>query len=141
MTEKYVGAFGVIPNAILYDKRLKNGEKILYTFITSLSNKNGFCYASNAYLSEVVGVTKNTIVIYLKHLEDLGYIHRNFNADEKDNANIERKIYLNYDGLFDKDEEDPTRKSGRGLHENQVGGYTKIAEGATRKSGSIIIQV
>ena len=140
MTEKYVRAFGVIPNAILYDKRLKNGEKILYTFISSLSNKNGFCYASNAYLSEVVGVTKNTIVIYLNHLEDLGYIHRNFNADEKDNANIERKIYLNYDGLFDKDEEDPTRKSGRGLHENQVGGYTKIVEGATRKSGSIIIQ-
>ena len=140
MTEKYVGAFGVIPNAILYDKRLKNGEKILYTFISSLNNKNGFCYASNAYLSEVVGVTKNTIVIYLKHLEDLGYIHRNFNADEKDNANIERKIYWNYDGLFDKDEEDPTRKSGRGLHENQVGGYTKIVEGATRKSGSIIKQ-
>ena len=124
--EKYVGAFGVIPNAILYDKRLKNGEKILYTFISSLSNKSGYCFASNAYLSEVVGVTKNTIVIYLKHLEDLGYIHRNFNADEKDNANIERKIYLNYDGLFDKDEEDPTRKSGRGLHENRGGGYTKI---------------
>ncbi len=140
MTEKYVGAFGVIPNAILYDKRLKNGEKILYTFISSLCNKNGFCFASNAYLSDIVGVTKNTIVIYLKHLEDLGYIYRNFKASKSDNANIERKIYLNYDELFDKDEEDPTRKSGRGLHENQVGGYTKIVEGATRKSGSIIIQ-
>lgn len=140
MAEKYVGAFGVIPNAILYDKRLKNGEKILYTFISSLSNKSGYCFASNAYLSEAVGVTKNTIVIYLKHLEDLGYIYRNFKASKNDNANVERKIYLNYDGLFNKDEEDPTRKSGRGVPENQVGGYTKIVEGATRKSGSIIIQ-
>lgn len=137
MTEKYVGAFGVIPNAILYDKRLKNGEKILYTFISSLSNKSGYCFASNAYLSEAVGVTKNTIVIYLKHLEDLGYIYRNFKASKNDNANVERKIYLNYDGLFNKDEEDPTRKSGRGVPENQVGGYPKIVEGATRKSGSI----
>lgn len=138
--EKYVNAFGVIPNAILYDKRLKNGEKILYTMISSLSNKNGYCYASNAYLSEAVGVTKNTIVIYLKHLEDLKYIYRNFKAGKDDNANIERKIYLNYDGLFEKDEEDPTRKSCRGLPENQVGGYPKIVQGVTRKSGSIIIQ-
>ena len=124
--EKYVGAFGVIPNAILYDKRLKNGEKILYTFISSLSNKSGYCFASNAYLSEAVGVTKNTIVIYLKRLEDLGYIYRNFKASKNDNANIERKIYLNYDGLFEKDEEDPTRKSGRGVPENRGGGYPKI---------------
>lgn len=132
--EKYVGAFGVIPNAILYDKRLKNGEKILYTFISSLSNKSGYCFASNAYLSEAVGVTKNTIVIYLKHLEDLGYIYRNFKASKNDNANIERKIYLHYDGLFEKDEEDPTRKSGRGgtrksgrrVPENRGGGYPKI---------------
>lgn len=137
MTEKYVGAFGVIPNAILYDKRLKNGEKILYTFISSLSNKSGYCFASNAYLSEAVGVTKNTIVIYLKHLEDLGYIYRNFKVSKNDNANIERKIYLNYDGLFNKDEEDPPRFSCRGVPENQVGGYPKIVEGATRKSGSI----
>lgn len=140
MTEKYVGAFGVIPNAILYDKRLKNGEKILYTFISSLSNKNGFCYASNAYLSEIVGVTKNTIGVYLKHLEDLGYIYRNFKTSKNDNANVERKIYLNYNGLFDKDEEDPTQKSGRGVPENRGGGYPKIVEGGPRKSGSIIIQ-
>ena len=137
--EKYVGAFGVIPNAILYDKRLKNGEKILYTFISSLSNKSGYCYASNAYLSEVVGVTKNTIKIYLKKLEELNYINRAYNNGAEDD-NVERKIYLNYDGLFEKDEEDPARKSGWGWHENRAGGSTKIGLGVARKSGHIIIQ-
>ena len=137
--EKYVSAFGVIPNAILYDKRLKNGEKILYTMISSLSNKNGYCFASNAYLSEAVGVTKNTIKIYLKKLEDLNYINRSYKNGEEDD-NVERKIYLNYDGLFEKDEEDPARKSGWGRHENRAGVGTKIGLGVARKSGHIIIQ-
>ena len=119
MTEKYVGAFGVVPNIILYDKRLKNGEKILYTIISSLSNKNGYCFASNAYLSEAVGVTENTISIYLKRLEDLSYIRRDFKASEKDTANVERKIYLTYEQLFEKQAEDPPRKSGRGVPENR----------------------
>ena len=135
--EKYVGAFGVIPNAILYDKRLKNGEKILYTFISSLSNKNGYCFASNTYLSEVVGVTKNTIKIYLKKLEDLNYINRSFKNGE-DNDEVERKIYLVYDGLFNAHE--VARKSGWGRHENRAGGSTKIGLGVARKSGHIIIQ-
>ena len=135
--EKYVGAFGVIPNAILYDKRLKNGEKILYTFISSLSNKSGYCFASNAYLSEVVGVTKNTIKIYLKKLEDLNYINRSFKNGE-DNDEVERKIYLVYDELFNADE--VARKSGGGRHENRAGGSTKIGRGVARKSGHIIIQ-
>lgn len=136
--EKYVNAFGVIPNAILYDERLKNGEKILYTMISSLSNKNGYCFASNAYLSEAVGVTKNTIKIYLKKLEELNYINRAYmNGEEEDN--IERKIYLVYDGLF-RDEEEAARKSGWGRHENRAGGSTKIGLGIARKSGHIIIQ-
>lgn len=137
--EKYVGAFGVIPNAILYDKRLKNGEKILYTFISSLSNKSGYCFASNAYLSEAVGVTKNTIKIYLKKLEELNYINRAYKNGAEDD-NVERKIYLHYDGLFEKDEEDPARKSGWGWHENRAGSSTKIGLGVARKSGHIIKQ-
>ena len=34
--EKYVGAFGIIPNAILYSEDLSHGEKILYTMISWL---------------------------------------------------------------------------------------------------------
>lgn len=138
MTGKQVGAFGVIPNAILYDKRLKNGEKILYTFISSLSNKGGYCFASNAYLSGIVGVTKNTIKIYLKKLEELNYINRAYKNGEEDD-NVERKIYLVYDELF-KDEEEVARKTCGGRHENRAGGSTKIGPRVARKSGHIIIQ-
>lgn len=138
MTEKYIGAFGVVPNAILYDKRLKNGEKILYTFISSFSNKSGYCFASNAYLSEIVGVTKNTIKIYLKKLEELNYISRAYKNGEEDD-NVERKIYLVYDELF-KDEEELARKTCQGWHEKQAGGGTKNVPGVARKSGHIIIQ-
>lgn len=142
MAEKYVGAFGVVPNAVLYDERLKNGEKILYTFISSLSNKSGYCFASNTYLSEIVGVTKNTIKIYLKKLEDLNYINRSYKSCE-DNDEVERKIYLVYDELFNADEE--ARKSCQGWHENRAGGSTKIVPGGGTKIGpynntSIMIQ-
>lgn len=132
--EKHVGAFGVVPNAVLYDERLKNGEKILYTFISSLSNKSGYCFASNTYLSEIVGVTKNTIKIYLKKLEDLNYINRSYKSCE-DNDEVERKIYLVYDELFNVDE--VARKSGQGWHENRAGGSTK---NVPYNNTSIIIQ-
>lgn len=132
--EKHVGAFGVVPNAVLYDERLKNGEKILYTFISSLSNKSGYCFASNTYLSKIVGVTKNTIKIYLKKLEDLNYINRSYKSCE-DNDEVERKIYLVYDELFNADE--VARKTCQGWHENRAGGSTKIGP---YNNTSIIIQ-
>ena len=143
MTEKYVGAFGVIPNAILYNEDLSHGEKILYTMISSLCNKNGYCFASNAYLSKILKTSKSTIGLYLKHLEELNYISRDFEEKEGRVNDVERKIYLNYDSLFDKGGTDQSEEGyqpvGRGVPTDKEGG-TDTSVGGYRPVGSIIIQ-
>ena len=141
--EKYVGAFGVIPNAILYSEDLSHGEKILYTMISSLCNKNGYCFASNAYLAKILKTSKSTVGLYLRHLEELKYISRDF--EEKDGRvnDVERKIYLNYDSLFDKGGTDQSEEGylpvGRGVPTDKEGG-TDTSVGGYRPVGSIIIQ-
>lgn len=44
-----IGYYSVIPSTILYNKRLKPNERLLYDCITFLSNIEGFCYESNKY--------------------------------------------------------------------------------------------
>ena len=44
------GYFSIIPANVLYSKTLKPNEKLLYAIITSLSNKEGYCYASKYIL-------------------------------------------------------------------------------------------
>lgn len=141
--EKYVGAFGVIPNAILYSEDLSHGEKILYTMISSLCNKNGYCFASNAYLAKILKTSKSTVGLYLRHLEELNYINRDFKEKQGRVNDIERKIYLNYDSLFDKADTDTSvgvcLPVGRGVPTNKEGG-TDTSVGGYRPVGSIIIQ-
>ena len=56
-----IGYYSVIPSTILYNKRLKPNERLLYACITSLSNKEGFCYASNKYLGGLMEANEDTI--------------------------------------------------------------------------------
>lgn len=68
------GNYAILPANIRYDKNLTDSEKLLFCELTALSNKNGYCYAGNKYLSEVFGVTKETISRRLSRLEKKGYI-------------------------------------------------------------------
>ena len=53
--------FAVIPANVRYDSRLSANEKLLYGEITALANKDGYCWASNAYFAELYGVTVSTV--------------------------------------------------------------------------------
>ena len=50
-----VGYYSIIPSKILYNKELKANEKLLYAMITSLSCKEGYCFATNNYFEFQVG--------------------------------------------------------------------------------------
>lgn len=109
MTPNY---YAVIPADVRYAK-IPDGAKLLYGEITALSNKEGYCWASNKHFAELYGVGKNTISAWVTHLTKLGVIKvQVFDRNS-------RHIYINNKG---------------GDTEKSVGGYRKIVRGDTEKS-------
>lgn len=66
--------FAIIPANVRYDKNLKDKAKLLYGEITSLCNKDGYCWAKNEYFADLYDVTKTTVSTLIKNLIDCGYI-------------------------------------------------------------------
>lgn len=84
-----------IPTHILDDKTLDEGAKFLLLRINALTRKCGYCWASDKYLSELLGVSTREIKSRLKALEDRGYIIRETNR-KPDGLTWDRKIFSNY---------------------------------------------
>lgn len=87
--------FGILPANVRYDKNLKPMEKILYTEISSLTNKDGYCYATNSYFSKLYEVHKNTVGTWINNLEKQGYIKTVLIYKKGTKEIIERRIYIN----------------------------------------------
>ena len=66
--------YAVIPADVRYDKNLKDKAKLLYGEITALSDKCGYCFASNKYFAELYEVSITTISLLIKNLVENGYI-------------------------------------------------------------------
>lgn len=89
-----VGYYSIIPSKILYNKELKANEKLLYAMITSLSCKEGFCFATNNYFAEELDVHPKTVSSWISDLRDKNFIK--VELVRKDNKQIiQRKIYIN----------------------------------------------
>lgn len=68
--------FSILTADVRYDPRLKKYAdcKVLYSEITSLSNKNGYCHASNRYFAELYERPIPTISRWINILKECGYI-------------------------------------------------------------------
>ena len=109
------GYYGILPASIRYDKNLKPMEKIMYSELTALSNKNGYCNATNSYFAELYEVSKNTVSLWISDLEKAGYIKTKL-IYETGTKNIkERRIYIS----------DPITKNDDTYHEKEVDPITK----------------
>lgn len=71
MTEEQVSYYAIIPATIRYNKDLKFAERLLYAEITALTNKKGYCFATNRYFSELYNVTVETVSRWISHLKRL----------------------------------------------------------------------
>ena len=89
--EKDFGYYAVIPVLVLQDKRLKSNAKLLYGQVSSLSNKYGYCYASDSTLGSFIGVAENSVSGLLKQLEKYHYITRDVEFTKNGKS---RKIYI-----------------------------------------------
>lgn len=84
--------YAIIPANIRYDNTLSGNEKLLYGEITALSNKFGYCNASNAYFSELYGKHKDTISDWINKLKKKGYIKTEIIKNNLGRVS-ERRIY------------------------------------------------
>ena len=66
--------YAIIPAVVRYDKNITANAKLLYGEITSLCDKEGYCWATNDYFAKLYGVSKTSISIWIKSLIDNGYI-------------------------------------------------------------------
>lgn len=109
------GYYGILPANVRYDKNLKPMEKIMYSELTALSSKNGYCNATNSYFAELYEVSKNTVSLWINDLEKAGYIKIKL-IYEVGTKNIkERRIYI----------ADPITKNNDTYHEKEVDPITK----------------
>ncbi|HBI0791396.1 TPA: helix-turn-helix domain-containing protein [Staphylococcus aureus] len=66
--------YSIITANVRYDNRLTDSEKLLFAEITSLSNKYGYCTASNGYFATLYNVVKETISRRISNLTKFGYL-------------------------------------------------------------------
>ncbi|USS85123.1 helix-turn-helix domain-containing protein [Fructilactobacillus myrtifloralis] len=86
--------FIITPDAVQLDKNLNANDKDVLSRIASLSNKEGYCFASDTRLSKYVGCSKRTVGSSLHKLEELGYIYKESRFTDDDITTTKRKIFL-----------------------------------------------
>lgn len=119
--------FSIIPATVRYSKDLSPNEKLMYSEITALSNKYGYCKALNNYFAELYGVSVKTVSKWISNLEKHGFIEREVLRDQS-NQVIGRKLYPVFDqgGLPSKKSRPSTRKGGDPLHEKAEDNNTSM---------------
>lgn len=85
--------YAIIPSSVRYCEELKYAERLLYGEITALTGKEGYCFATNKYFSELYSVAIETISRWISHLKRLGFIDVEIIRNER-NEVIERRIYI-----------------------------------------------
>lgn len=134
------GYYAVIPASIRYDKNLKPAEKLLYGEISALCNKEGYCFATNRYLSELYSVTQSCVSRWISNLTKLGFLEVQLIKSEK-NEILERRIYIK-DINFNNNHPDKIVKNiPKKDNENVEEGYVQnCVEGYVKKNHYPIYQ-
>jgi len=82
--------YGIIPASVRYDNELPPRSKILYSEITALSNKEGYCFASNGYFANLYDVKEGSISRLLSKLAKRDHIRIEVTKNQE---GTNRKIY------------------------------------------------
>lgn len=129
---KNINAYCVIPYSLQYDNEISDSELRIYTTISSLANQKGYCFASNSYLAKILNKSARTIQRAILHLEEKGYVRRGVSKNSNDLT--ERKIYISYDEIFEKCEDDEVSDLSRGYDKNVMGVRQNCRGGTTKMS-------
>ena len=81
--------YAIITAAVRYDSRLSASQKLMFAEITALSNKYGYCMASNSYFARLYDVDIATVSRWVAKLTASGHIYAEV-CKEKGN---QRRLY------------------------------------------------
>ena len=97
------GYWAVIPAQIRYDDQIPANAKLLYAEISSLTGRDGYCWADNAYFAGLYRMTERSIRRLLDALQERGYIRV---EEERENHNVltRRRIYAGLNPLAEAPE-------------------------------------
>lgn len=112
--------YAILPSNVRYAKITPNA-KVLFAEISSLTNKEGYCWASNEYFSKLYDVNLGTVSKWVNELKDNGFITVSIQN------NYIRHIFIvgTDTGLV---------KKLRGDSEKAEGGYRKFDRGDSEKA-------
>src|SRR5699024_12430149 len=83
--------YSILTADVRYDRNLNDSEKLLYSEITALSNKYGYCTATNNYFAELYGVSNVTISRRISNLKKNQLIE--VEMIKENNEIVKRKLY------------------------------------------------
>lgn len=66
--------YSIIPASVRYDKNLSSLEKLLYSEVTALAGREGFCWASNKYFAKLYDKNDKYISERINKLAKLGHV-------------------------------------------------------------------
>ena len=87
----------IIPDVVASDCNLNFFDRLLYGKIYSLSKQQGYCWASNSYLSKYFGVTTIYVSNAIGRLVENGYLNLSFDNSKPNDK--KRSITINYNAL------------------------------------------
>ena len=83
--------YAVIPAEVRYCENLTPNAKLLYGEISALCNKEGYCWATNAYFAKLYKTTNVTISRWFSNLEKEGFISTKLEFD-KDSKQVTKRL-------------------------------------------------
>lgn len=113
--------YSIVPADVRYDDDLDFGARLLYSEITALTNKKGFCFALNKYFATLYKTSEKTISRWITSLTNKGYI---FVEVIKNNEGTKRVIKIKQ-GL-DTDEVGVGHRCPTGLDTDEAYNITRV---------------
>jgi hypothetical protein len=95
VTQKYSEStpsyFAVLSSKVRYCKALEPHAKLLYAELTALTDRHGYCWATNRYFADLYEVDVRTVTRWVSSLEKEGFIVCEY---KKEGIQTQRLIYL-----------------------------------------------
>lgn len=65
------GMYLSVPHAVYCSRKLTPNAKLVYGLMLSLSKKEGYCFASHERIADSLGVSRDTVLVAIRQLQDL----------------------------------------------------------------------